>query len=128
MSVWLNCNDVYVTQIALITEGDKRQIHPLLHSFKNCVLCMYTCVSGVCYLCYHPHRTAPCHHPRLSGTSQETLRIRGISCVTQGQMLSNKWQCQDEHEYKISWQSIQVVDGCHFGPMWVCFFEQVVVL
>lgn len=47
VSVSLNCNDVYVTQTALITEEDKRQNHPLLHSFKNYV---YGCLSyeGVC--------------------------------------------------------------------------------
>lgn len=72
-------------------EEDKRQIHPLQPGEYVCDVCVYIYVCA-CYLCHHPHRTAPSHHRRLSGTSQETLRILGISCVTQDEMSSSKWK------------------------------------
>lgn len=74
----------------------KEKFIPALHSFTKpgeyvCDVCVYVHVCA-CYLCYRPHRTAPSHHLRLSGTSQETLRILGISCVTQDKMSSSKWK------------------------------------
>lgn len=43
--VWLDCNDVYVTQIA-----DKSQVHPFLHSFKSSVDKMYIICTCACVL------------------------------------------------------------------------------
>lgn len=98
----LSCNDVYVTRAGLITEGDKGRIYPLLHSFKMQVS---TCITCVC-VCFLSSASDSAQSPsRLTGTSQETLRIRAISCVTLVQMWSNKWKCKQVHE-------------CLFRPKW----------
>lgn len=78
-----------------------------MNSVNVCVcVCMMYVYVDVCYLSYHAHRTAPSHHPRLSGTSQEILRILGISCETHG---SNVPSLQNVLMYKVKPRGVTVL-------------------